>query len=293
MAELSDKQLKIGIWWVTHKHQLKKWWVILIAVGDVLLFLYLLFNIMIIVFTWSKFTILPYQISWSAVNFKDYQLTNAPKDLQVLNTKYIPVFGQANKYHLLAELKNPNEKWNVGSLDYHFDFDGQNQGIQNTFLLPQEQRFLIQYNVKSTSAKPDPKFLIDNVGWERIERPTEAPSLKFNIGNIESNLIPLLDDKGVETSSYSTRVTAEVENKSVYNFWQVNFQVVLFRGEEPISVGEIQIEKFLALETRNLAVSWKEAYPVISKIVIQPQVNVYDPNALFKSTPVETTPLSD
>ncbi|PIY95569.1 MAG: hypothetical protein COY66_06455 [Candidatus Kerfeldbacteria bacterium CG_4_10_14_0_8_um_filter_42_10] len=293
MAELSDKQLKIGIWWVTHKHQLKKWWVMMIAVGDVLLFLYLLFNIIVIIFTWNRFVSIPSEIATSHLNFRNYQLLNAPKNLQVISTKYIPVFGQANKYHLLAELKNPNEKWTIGSLDYHFNFSGKDQDIQHSFLLPQEQRFIIQYNVETTAAKPNLQLLIDHVGWQRIERPAEAPALKFDIRNIESSQIPLLDDKGKVISNYSTRVTAEVENKSVYNFWQVNFQVLLFRGNDPIALGEVKIEKFLALETRDLAVSWIESYPVVSKILIQPVVNVHDPDALFKSTPTEIAPLSD
>lgn len=291
MAELSDKQLKIGIWWLNHRHQLKKWWVILIAVLDILVFLYILFNVVIIIFTWNRFTGIPNQISQSVINFQYYQQINAPKDIQVLSTKYISVPGQLNKYHLLARLKNPNSKWTMNQLDYHFRFGNKDQDQQFSFMLPQEERYVIQYYVENIVAQPNIQLFIDNVNWKRIEQPEEAPNSNFSISNINTSLIPLLDEKGSPTATFSTRVTAEIQNQSVYNFWEVGFQIILYRGEEPIAAAEISINQFLAQTTRDLTFSWKEAYYGVTKTEILPEVNVHDPETLFKQEASGTAPL--
>lgn len=291
MQELGDKQLKIGLWWVTHKHQLKRWWVRIFVVADVLLFLYLLFNVVLILFTWTRFNNLPYQIAQQLVDFKSYQRANAPQNIQVVSTKIIPVVGKTNTYHLLAELKNPNQKWAAPSLVYHFILDGNNLEEKKSFILPQEEHFVIQYNVESDNVRPTSQFFIDDLNWRRVERPEDIPTLNFEISNTEISLIPLLAEERTTSSSYSTRVTAEIRNNSVYNFWQVRFLVLLYRGTEPVAVNELTLEKFLAQETKDLAVSWKEAYPGISKVTIVPEVNVLDPNTVFEPQASSAPPL--
>lgn len=283
MTELSDKQLRIGIWWVTHRDQLKKWWVILLAVGDILLFLYLLFNTVIILLSWTKFTSLPYQIGQPVVDFKSYQQKNAPQALRIISTKYIRVPEENEQYHLLAEVQNPNERWSVPLLDYHFTVDGVDLEQKKSYFLPNEQRFLIQYNAESKNVKPVVKFIIEDVSWHREEKPEKTSSLAFEIKNPQTTLIPLLTNSRSSPALYSTRVTAEVTNKSVYNFWQVKFVVVLYQGREPIAVNEITLEKFLTQETREIGVSWKEAYPSISKVTIIPEVNILDPGTTFET----------
>lgn len=292
MRELSDKQLKIGIWWVTHRHQLKKWWVSLLAVADVLLFLYLLFSGIVLLVTWKKFTLIPYQISQPVIDFKSYQKANAPVDLRIVSTKTIRVPNEQNKYHLLAEIQNPNLKWSAPSFDYHFVLGGKEQEKRTSFFLPNEQRFLIYYNAESTSPRPEAKLIIDQISWRRQERPEHTPALNFEIKNPQASLIPLPGVGRSAPTSYSTRATAEITNKSVYNFWQVKFIVVLYQGREPVALNEITLDKFLAQESREVGVSWKEAYPSISKVSFIPEVNVLDPNTLFETDVTEIRPLS-
>lgn len=283
MAEYSDKQLKIGIWWVTHRSQLKKWWVIILALADLALFLYIIFHIVIILVTWGKFTALPGQIGQSIVDFTAYQQANAPQNIQVMSTNLVPVIGQPQTYHLVTELKNPNEKWMVSSLNFHFKVDETNLDVEATFLLPQEQRFIFHYTVKSIEEKPEAQFVIDSIGWQRVEFPAEKPALNFEITDIDTELIPILGDAGTYTS-YSTRATANVKNNTVYNFWKVKFLVVLYRGNTVVALNETTLNKFAALETKQLGISWENEHSSITKVRIVPEVNAYDPDMLYSAS---------
>lgn len=280
MADYSDKQLKIGIWWVTHRYQLKKWWVIMLALADLVVFLYILFNVVVILFTWGRFIALPSQISQPIVNFTAYQQANAPQNIQVVGTELIPVVGQPQTYHLITELKNPNEKWMASSVNFHFKVDETDLDTETTFLLPQEQRFIFHYTVKSAEQKPKVQFVIDSIGWQRIESPAEEPKLDFEISDNKVELIPIVGDQGTYTS-YSTRVTANIKNNTVYNFWKVKFLVVLYRGNTPVALNEAIINRFGALETEQLGISWGEEYRSVTNIKIVPEVNVLDPNMLY------------
>ncbi|MFA6391192.1 MAG: hypothetical protein WCW66_00370 [Patescibacteria group bacterium] len=280
MAEYSDKQLKISIWWVTHRYQLKKWWVILIAVADLMVFLYILFNVIILLVTWTKFTTIPSQIGVSYIDFGAYQQTNSPQAIQVINTSLIPIPGQVQKYNLIAEIKNPNAKWVANSLVFHFVLDGVDLDQETTFLLPQEQRYVFKYAVKSTAEKPIAKLVVDAPGWVRVDFPEKKPAINFEVTDIKTDLIPILGERGTQ-SSYSTRVTAMIKNNTVYNFWNVKFLVVLYSGNLPVAVNEAKFDRFAALESRELGLSWGEEYGSVTSVKVVPEVNAYDPTMLY------------
>ncbi|MFA6271692.1 MAG: hypothetical protein WC693_01105 [Patescibacteria group bacterium] len=280
MPEYSDKQLKISIWWVTHRYQLKKWWVIVLAVADLLVFLYILFASIVLLYTWNKYVAIPSQISQSYINFTAYQQANAPQNIQVVSTVMVPVPGQTQTYHLVADVKNPNAKWMAGNLQYHFVLDGVDLDTGDTFLLPQEERFIFKYSVKSTSQKPTAQLVIDNPGWKRIEFPLEKPALNFEINDAKVDYLPIQGERGTYTS-FSTRVSANIKNNTVYNFWQVNFQVVLFSGDRPVAINEIKFDRFGALASKELGISWSDEYRSITNVKIVPEVNAYDPEMLY------------
>jgi len=280
MAEYSDKQLKIGIWWVTHRSQLKKWWVMTLALADLVLFLYIMFHVVIILLTWGRFTALPDQISRPVVDFTAYQQVNAPQNIQVISTKLMPVIGEPQTYHIVTELKNPNEKWMASSLNVHFKMDETDLDTKTTFLLPQEQRYVFQFTVKSNEEKPAAQFIVDSVGWERIEFPDKKPILNFEINDTDVELIPILGERGTY-DSYSTRATANIKNNTIFNFWNVKFLVVLFIGDTPVAINETTLSKFGALETRQLGISWKDEYRSVTKVKIIPEVNAYDPESMY------------
>ncbi|MFA6525012.1 MAG: hypothetical protein WCT33_01930 [Patescibacteria group bacterium] len=280
MPEYSDKQLKISIWWVTHRYQLKKWWVILLAVADLLVFLYILFTSVILLYTWSRYVAIPSQISQTYIDFKAYQQANAPQNIQVVNTELVPVPGQTQTYHLVADVKNPNAKWMASNLQYHFVLDGVDLDSGDTFLLPQEERFIFKYSVKSSAQKPAAKLVIDNPGWQRIEFPQEKPALNFEINNAKVDYLPIQGERGTYTS-FSTRASANIKNNTVYNFWQVNFQVVLYSGDRPVAINEIKFDRFGALASKELGISWSDEYRSITNVKIVPEVNAYDPGMLY------------
>ena len=280
MTEYTDKQLKIGIWWVTHRYQLKKWWVILLAVADLFVFLYILFHLVIILVTWGQFTIITSQISQPIVNFTTYQQVNTPQNIQVIDTYLVPILGEPQTYHLITELKNPNEKWMADSLKFHFKLDENDLDTETTFLLPQEQRFIFHYTVESTAEKPEVVLIVDSVGWKRIEFPAEKPSINFEITDTNVKLNPILGDRGTYISN-STRLTANIKNNTIYNFWKVRFLVLLYRGDVPVALNELTINRFDALETKELGISWEDEYRSITNVKIIPEVNAYDPDMIY------------
>lgn len=280
MAEYSDKQLKISIWWVTHRYQLKKWWVIVLAVADLIVFLYILFSVVVLLYTWNSFAAIPSEISKSYVNFSAYQQLNAPQNIQVISTQLVPVPGQTQTYHLVAELKNPNEKWFANYLTYHFVVDGVDLDSEQTFLLPQEERYVFKYSVKSSAQKPTAQLVVEKPGWRRVEFPQEKPALDFEISNAKVDYLPILGERGTYTS-FSTRATADIKNNSIYNFRQVNFKVVLFRGETPVAISEVRFDRFTALTSKQLGISWPDEYRSITNVEIIPEVNAYDPEMIY------------
>ena len=276
MTDLSDKQLKIGYWWVTHKSQLKKWWVIILLVIDVLIMLFVLFKLILVIAYWSRDSRIPEKMSFSYINFIGYHQSNDPQDIKVIDELALPQSLGTQAVDLIAKVENPNQKWASENLQYRFKYGQATSDSLTTYLMPQETKYLLAYGLASEEMGADPKLVIESVNWQRIEQPAKLPLIDLQITDINPQRISLKDATG-----YSLRVSAKVTNQSIYSLKKVRFIVLLSSGGRINGFKEISLNNVESFSEREIEVVFKESTYFGTDVEIIPELNLLDEDNFY------------
>jgi len=206
-------------------------------------------------------------------DWENYHLQRAPRDLEVKNATFVSI-GES-RYNLVADLVNPNTNWAVRDLEYHFVVNGENLPVDKAFVNPGEERLLLRTGYQMVLPINSVQVVIDNVGWRRFE--DDAPIINWEVTDISYNPV-----RTIETSSGPDTLPAGVSwtarNLSLYNFWEVEFQIAIFSGDRIVGVNSTRAKDFYSLESRSMDVVWLNNLPRVNNVKIYPLVNWLDEN---------------
>ncbi len=284
--DLSEKELKFGYWFVTHKLLLRKILIIFLIVWSVGFLGYAIYGLISeLVIYGQSFDLAVQSLNQSQVNFNAYKVKNRVSNLQISNLNIIPS-GQG-KYDFVAKIKNPNSIWTVESFDYQFvtgideidltkDRSRPNPDrLKHGFILPGEEKYLIDLSVKSKTAITGASLNLTNLKWRRVPNFASIAKEKFNfaISNVKfvpASAVPISGKLAVSQVSFSAT------NKSAYSFWNVGFYIILFNGPTISGANYLSLDQFLSGQTRSLQVNWFQNLPNITQVQVVPEVNILD-----------------
>lgn len=276
--DMSKRQLGFAYWFVTHKILLKK---IALAAGFVISSLFLLYGVYGFVdyflITGPKEKQMLAQLPKMLVDFRVIH-QKAARGLEILSAHLVPSSG---KYDLVAKMRNPNDKWRA-SFDYYFLIDGRPTDLKTGFILPKEDKFIFELAYAAQSPK-SLSFVIDKVRWQKLD-PHKISNydswkkLHFNflVSDITFNGAVKVDSRVFSQAGF------EVKNLSAYDFWQVDFKAVLYRGPVIAGANFVHTEQFRAADSRDMAVTWYEPIPGVTKIEVYPEVNIFNDSVYMK-----------
>lgn len=279
---LSQKDLERGMYFLQHKALFIRlaWLVALLILATI--YGVLIFNL-IGYFRGASWTELAESVkqkgAWSV-----YHNEKAPLEIELGQAQALTLGN--NLYNLVATIKNPNPDWLVSSLDYRFIVNGQALSSKTAFLNASDQHLLLQLGYRSDSSIGSVNVEIDNVRWQRLD--SETPQIFWPISELKYQAEGSVVVNGV-TVNLPTQVSWQAQNKSLFNFWEVAWQVALFDNDRIIGVAEINERDFQSLETRSMEATWAYNLPRATRAEVWPILNWLDKNN-FKSA--DTTPAS-
>ena len=270
MPEVSDTWLKINYWFLTHKKDLQKWWVIVFLAVDIFFIIFALTNILLYLISIPRESRLIYQMSSQTAAYQEVKEIGKPYDLEIIEVQAIPA-GYQN-FDIIMKVKNPNTKWAAKEIQYKFLIDGNESEIFESFVLPEEEKFIFGMSVEYIStvgATPNNiEVSIEKVNWQRIKDIRKYPEVRFDIDNI---------DYGFAAANINViNLTADITNNSIYDFWSAKFNIVLYSGSRIIGVNQSSIEMFKSFEVREIYSRWTNISADITEAVITPNVNILD-----------------
>ncbi len=271
-SNLSDEQLKAASWYVSHKVLLKKiliGFLIAISAGLLGYGLYGLVNYYFI--EGPKFEAelrALTQSGGSAINKLQ------PASLSLGQTSIIS--GGKEKYDLVAKISNTNLNWRV-EFDYNFVLDGQALDTKSGFLLPNEEKFLLNLAVDSKAKPRRAEIEINNLRWQRVDAHKipdyaawQSERLNFVFEDVKFSPAVVRDSITVSRASFNAK------NATAFGFWDVGFYILLYRGSSLAGVTYVTLEEFSSGQTRPVEVSWFEPLPSVTSVKITPEVNIFD-----------------
>jgi len=268
-----SKKLKIALWFVTHKRIIKRGLTLLLILLDIALvtFAYVRFENYLLSIKEERRML--EQMSLQTVDYKKWQQKNQPQPLEVITQTAVRSGRQ--KYDFIALVRNPNKKWLVSSLKYKFKWASNESNVAESFILPEEQKYLLIFGEKSTDPPRNVQLEFQNLSWQRITPKLDFPEIRKNVFEIsEKKFIP----KGALPLN---KVSFKVKNNSIFNFWKVNFNIILYQGKNIVGANSAILRQFLSGQIREVEVSWVETLPEVSHVVIDPEIDILNPESFI------------
>jgi hypothetical protein len=277
---LSEKTLRYGYWFVTHKILLKR-----IGIG-----LIILFNALTVGWSgWVWFSTYVLEADSDRIAAEENATSvlgsaiheNSAKPFLVSSAQ---AFATGDKVDFSAEIKNPNANFRA-DFSYRFTADGQTTADQAGYVLPNDDKYLTALGVKITGSK-SAALEISNIVWQRIDRHAIPDYQKFSSDRLNFNITDIkftpLDAVTTVSGTVGTAAKAGLTGKTTFTFFnntgfaykQIKFTVLLFRGPGLAAVNSIIVTDVGAGETRPIEVSWYQTLLAISDTRIVPEVDI-------------------
>ncbi|MFH1226132.1 MAG: hypothetical protein V1684_02535 [bacterium] len=278
----SGRQLKLGFWLTANRLLLHQSWVTFLIILSVLVWFYIGYRlIMLFTVEARQLAVAENSLTADLIDYQGYRDRNKPQPLAILGTNALSGSQQTDFF---AKVKNPNGDW-LATFDYRFVSGNDDLAWRDGWLLPGEEKYLLELAVKSGRQGGSPKVEIKNVDWQHLNK-HQIPDYRsyfqdrfnFEIANI--NFIAAQESL-VSDKVPISRVEFEITNNSAYNFWRVGCQVILKSGSRIMAVNYLALEQLGSGEKRAVSVDWYEQLPRTTQVEIIPEVNILDPAAYF------------
>ena len=184
-------------------------------------------------------------------------------------------------YDLAAEIKNPNQNYGSGSVDYKFKLYDYNDNLVDeysgtTFILPNQSKYLIKTKIESSNSiyKVDIDFI--DIEWEK---PFNYHPPEFAIQQKEYYF---LDNESLGIS----QAKAILINKTNFDFEKIDIDVLLFDSlNNLIAVNNTEIRTLPVNQERDFIVTWfDEINGQVAFIEIEPETDIFDPDNYLSTT---------
>ncbi|MBI4653208.1 hypothetical protein HY750_03065 [Candidatus Kuenenbacteria bacterium] len=266
---LTKEQFKYAYWISTHKKRIKLGIIIGLIILNIFLISLLIFKTTFYFKEQKNYQIMINSLSKNLIDYELFREKNKPKDLVVLLIDSVK--SEKQKYDAISQIENLNSQW-VAQYDYQFILDGQGGKIRTNFILPNEQKFLMDFNFETLTKNPAVELNITNVQWKRIKNLSKLPKIQFETKNVKYS--PMGSQIAPDKKIGVNQVNFEATNNSPYGFWESAFKVILYHDKKIMGINIIPVKQFLSREKKFLSTSWVNFLPPVTKVFIEPEVDV-------------------
>ncbi len=270
-TDLSNQDLERGYWWLQHKELINKIFLVFLILSLLSLYIWLAFAYLRY---WQSGSWETYaqQLDSQQFNWAQYHQERVAKALKISSAQALATNGSL--YNLAAAVENPNTDWLATKLTYRFVVNGQAQANKETFVLPVSNKFLLQLAYQAKTSIQSVQIEILETTWQRVGE-TDFNVFTLNDPQYLGPNIQVVEDKKIDLPA---RVVWQATNDSLFDFWQVPWQVAVYNQDRLVGVSELLVEDFKSLETKDLEVVWLYDLPRITKVLVTPQLNIKDKN---------------
>lgn len=276
MSEISEGQLKFGFFWTSYREQIKKIFILLLIVANVIMGIRIIYGLLTYFIGINPQKEMISQMAWQGVDYQSYQQASRPLDL-VLVEEVVALDNGRDTFDILAKVKNPNSEWALESFTFNFTVDGTTTINQTSYIMPQQEAYLTHmsqnYSGGTRRLPQSPSINFSDWQWRRIKE-KEIEKIPLAEFRTKSGGVSLGED---EEARPVTWVSAEVTNFSPYNFLEVDAILVVYMGDTPIGIAREVLREFEAGTTKTINPSWpNKRFSTSAEIVIEPRTNVLD-----------------
>lgn len=277
-SPLTTRQLELSLWYAKHKLTLRRVLSLTLLGFDVLLMLVALVGTIRLVSGYGRYQAMLRQLANPAVDFGQLREEFKPQPLGLSSVSALVSGGRGD---LVATVSNPNEHFAATDIRYRFSANGTPLPEQHTYLLPGDQRQLLSLGVDGVGPGSAVGVEILDVRWMRQQRADEFRAQRHTFQVFD----PTVTTQPLPGGSDTTVAEFRFRNGSARGFWEVNLAVLLYNGDSLVGVAATRVDQLQPLQDRVVTVRWVEPLPSATRIVVEPEVNVYDESVYLPYQP--------
>ncbi len=281
---LTLRKLNIGLWYVEHKSVLR-----MVLIGFLMLIAAVSWVYTIYGFAYylsrgmAEDELLARQTVNTGIISRDAILAMSAKNLSLAPAGILKL--SDNKYDFFIQARNPNNR-RAAEFKYYFLVNGRETSRQSGFILPGESKYLLSLSNELDFKPGNAQFKIENLRWRKIDRhkiPDWKPyrDKRLNIEISEAIFAPA-GKGGASGSVRLNNLEFTASNKTDYNYWSVDFIVLLYRGANIVGVNKYGIDEFMSGQVRQAAIVWPGAVSRVDKVEIVPEINIVKDDIYIK-----------
>jgi len=274
MPDINTLWLKINYFGISHRSDIKKWWVMILLAVDVFIIIFIVTNLIVYLLNLTRGQQLIISIASSPLDYRTARTQRTPQPL--ITTSTAALAAGDGTYDVVAKVQNTNRSWAAERVSYVFSIGGQETESATDFIMPGAEKYLTALGARSTTAAASSavSLTIQDVQWKRVDSAEKLPPVDFAIDEITYS--PLVSPDG--SSAY--RVTAEVTNRGYDSFWQTRFIVLL--GDRLVGINYVYFDQFKTRETMFLSAQWESVSGTVSNVAIVPDINVLNADNIIE-----------
>ncbi len=211
------------------------------------------------------------------IDWQNIQQKNKP---QKITFSAVNILRNDDSYDFVVKAYNPNKDWKVRQVNYTFLVDNYMLEERSEFILPGQNKYLTSFSYSSKIPPQQVEFKVNNLQWQRIKN-EELDKMQI-IDNI------IIDNKNFKSSSNLSQLSFEAFNNTHYNFWQIGWQIALYKNEKLYAYNYLTSNTFLATDKRQISATWLEDLSSPGRIEILPDVDVFDEGNYIVNTDKST-----
>ena len=269
--DVSDQQLKVGFWYLEHKALIRKIVVIALAAFSAVTLGYGIFGF---IRHYAVLGELDQAVAGIALNQPDFAAWQARNKAD--NISFLPptvIYNGHNSYDIYTKVVNPNDKWLVSELTYTFESGDFSSPTTTIYLLPKEERYLFSLANQSPRRLTEVSLKVIELKWRRLKEELEYPAPDFSLSKV---------DFASSENEARSWISFTATNNGFDNFWEVDWQALLYSGRQVVGINQITTAEFAAGQQRPVTMSWFDRLPRISTVEVFPLVDVLNPDITYK-----------
>ena len=270
-----SSRLSAEYWLLSNKPYFRKLFVFFVVGVDIVLAtLVLLFYVNYFVAVQEQESIID-NFATSNTLFDEWTQNEEPEKINSLSVELVE--SAKGRYDFIAMIENTNQHWYSEKLEYKFVWGSEESEIKSVTLLPKEKKHILALNEKSLFPPSSVRLVIVNHNWKwtKDKYPTEYTNKdKFKIINTKTIQN---EEESISKTEY------KIKNETIFDFWKVDFNIILYQGREIVGLNHTYIEKFKSGETRKIENIWNKDFLGSTRIVVEPVINFLDSTNYMKS----------
>jgi hypothetical protein len=212
-------------------------------------------------------------------------VANAGDDLEVTQESVFSIGD--DQFDLYAELLNPNDDW-WAEFTYHFLTDEGDTEVQDGFILPSEEKPVVDIAYESTANISRVELVIDSVDWHRVDHHLIPDYETWEDDRLNLLIEDAAFSQQTEFDEIFGQVAFTVTNSTAFSYYTPKFFILLMRGSSVVGVNRTSLSDLESREEVEMGINWFGTLPSVTSVEIIPEINLFDIES-YKPLNGETT----